>query len=128
MYKILPIILSLSFTFLNGANQQIENYPNGNKKSEGKIKGLFCKHKSGEWIYYYPNGYIKEEGEYKGFFGSKHGKWISYYENGQKWKEEDFKCGKYVGIQKEWYENGQIKANLNLTNNKMKDGKWISYY
>ena len=38
MYKILPIILSLSFTLLNCANQQIENYPNGNKKSERKYK------------------------------------------------------------------------------------------
>ena len=87
MKKLIPIILSIFFVLSYGANTQIENYPNGNKKSEGMMKRIFWKYKSGEWIYYYPSGDIKEIGNYKGIFGSQNGTWTSYYENGQKWKE-----------------------------------------
>ena len=128
MKKLIPIILSIFFVLSYGANTQIENYPNGNKKSEGTMKRIFWKYKSGEWIYYYPSGDIKEIGNYKGIFGSQNGTWTSYYKNGQKWKEIDYKCGKDVGVQKEWYENGQIKEEWDLINNSAIDGKWASYY
>ena len=128
MKKLIPIILSVFFVFSYGATKKIENYPNGNKKSEGMMKGLFWKYKSGEWIYYYSNGNIKERGNYKGVFALKNDAWIYYYEKGQKWKEVEYKRGKEIKPQKEWYENEQIKEEWHLINNGTKDGIWISYY
>ena len=56
---------------------------------------------------YYKTEQIAEQGIYKN--GKRDGKWIYYYENGQKWKEVDYKRGIEIGIEKEWYEIGQIK-------------------
>ena len=75
---------------------------------------------------HYELGQKAEEGIYKN--EKRDGKWIFYYENGQKWKEVDYKRGIEIAIEKEWYENGQIKEKWNLINDEMKHGKWISYY
>ena len=75
---------------------------------------------------YYETEKIAEQGTYKN--GKRDDKWIFYYENGQKWKEVDYKRGIEIAIEKEWYENGQIKEKWNLINDETKHGKWISYY
>jgi uncharacterized protein len=97
---------------------------NGNLlRGKGRIEeGLF----QGVWKYYHPDGSIYATGLYLDGDGlsesyvsgiprnGREGVWTFYYPNGNKSTEYTYVNRIQSGVQKEWYENGQIRRRENL--------------
>ena len=97
-------------------------YPNGNKKTEGKIKDGKIE---GLLKYYDINGALSSEANYVD--GKKEGKNNAYYENGKIKSETNYEKGLMNGYFKKYYKNGKVKLEGAYIDD-TKVGVWKSYY
>ena len=77
---------------------------NGQKEKEGNYNAM---RKDGLWTWWYENGQKESEKTLKN--DEQEGKWTEWYKNGEKRREGTYKDGKKDGLQTEWYENGRKK-------------------
>jgi antitoxin component YwqK of YwqJK toxin-antitoxin module len=102
---ILSIAAVVAFIAVNAQNIVTTNWPNGNKKAEGKVIGDAKINTSDS----------KEEQAKKLSSLVKDGKWTTWFENGTLCSEEYYNHGAMVGTWKTVYENGQTESVLNFT-------------
>lgn len=135
------IIFTLSaialFLTANAQDKKVENWPNGNKKSEGVIIGTPVDASAS-----------KEVQQRQAVNAVKDGKWSNWFEDGTLRSEEFYNKGSMIGNWKVWYNNGQLESDINFTtgtavhfhkNGKKQSeggiadgmvntGKWIGYF
>ena len=108
MKKILLTLSAMALLILANAQvKKTENWPNGNKKSEGSIIGNSVDASS-----------PKETQARQAVNVIKDGKWINWFENGTIRSEEYYNKGSMTGNWKVWYENGQIESDINFISGK----------
>ena len=132
-------VLIMSDDTLVNDGAYIEYYRDGQKFREGTFKrGSY----DGQWTFWHPNGQIcksitfkngKPHGQWEVFRsdgtrlaeqgyvdGVRHGKWLSYYKNGeQPMVQLIFDHGTINGTRVSYYENGQIKQEINVQDGKL---------
>jgi antitoxin component YwqK of YwqJK toxin-antitoxin module len=108
MKKILLTLASIALLIsANAQDKRTENWPNGNKKSEGRIIGNPVDASS-----------PKEAQARQALNVIKDGKWTNWFENGTIRSEEYYNKGSMIGNWKVWYENGQIDSDINFISGK----------
>ena len=73
---------------------------------------------TGPWEFYYENGKLKSKGKFSDD-GKLQGEWLYWYENGQQKQKATFADGVVQGKTTTWFDNGNIYAEENYSN----DGK-----
>lgn len=99
--------IALFFT-ASAQNKKVENWPNGNKKSEGVVIGD---------SQIDPNA-SKEVQARQSVNIIKDGKWNTWFEDGTIRSEEYYNKGTTTGAWKVWYDNGQLESDINFTTGK----------
>jgi antitoxin component YwqK of YwqJK toxin-antitoxin module len=94
---------------MNAQSNFTENWPNGNKKTEGKVID------SGNPVV---AGDSKEARASREMASTRDGKWTTWYENGNLHSEANYDKGKMVGSWKTLYENGSTEAEINFSTGK----------
>ena len=121
----IPILLfSLGFSQQEYNNKDIIELDNGlwsEKFSDvpitGKVYGYFGEQSNPKKVYL---GNIRN--------GKKEGKWVFYFHStGRKKYEENYKDGKYDGLETNWYENGQKRDEGTYKDGKF-DGQYTFWY
>ena len=108
MKKILLTLSALALLIsANAQEKKSENWPNGNKKSEGSILGNSVDASS-----------TKETQARQAVNVIKDGKWTNWFENGTIRSEENYNKGSMIGNWKVWYENGQLESDINFISGK----------
>ena len=102
------------FNFFRRTKIKETFHPNGKLKSRATYKS---KNKHGKEINYHDNGVLKAEFEWVN--GLQNGEIISYDNKGNKVKQSFLVDGNYHGTQKEWWPNGQLKADRIMKNDKI---------
>ncbi len=139
MKKTLLTFSAIALLFTATAQQkQVENWPNGNKKSEGVVIGDSKVD---------PNA-AKEVQARQAVMIIRDGKWNTWHENGTTRSEEYYNKGTMTGAWKIWYDNGQLESDINFTTGQaayfhkngkkqseggiasgmINTGKWIGYH
>jgi periplasmic protein TonB len=76
---------------------------------------------------YYKTGEIKAWKQYSNYSKWKqHGKQLEFYLDGKQKSETDFEYGKYNGLRKTWYNNGQLRRKDSFHMDKYISGKCYS--
>lgn len=102
------------FDFFGRTEIKEEYYPNGKLKNQSTYKSG---KKHGKEAGYHENGELQFECEWKK--GLQNREVISYDKNGNKLKKSFLIDGIYEGPQKEWWPNGQLKADRIIKNDKI---------
>ena len=89
-------------------------HPNGKLKT---IATYRSDKKHGKETFYHDNGVFQAECEWVN--GLQNGEVISYDKNGNKVKQSFLVDGNYHGTQKEWWPNGELKADRIMKNDKI---------
>jgi len=91
-------------------------------------KGVLINNKTlvGPWVFYYPAGNTKCVGNYNDA-GGKEGEWTFYFYPETLKATEIFKNGKLEGVQKNYFDNGNISS-VSEYKNDLLDGLVTSYY
>lgn len=101
----------------------IEKMNNSSKTEKERSYKQGLKH--GQWTIWYPNGKKRYECEYLN--NLKHGIERFYFENGNIESEINYRKGKKNGRWTVWYENGQKYYEVSYSNN-VREGKWFSWH
>ena len=104
------LIMNIEYKDGTAIGGYTENWPNGNKKAEGRYLSDGSGKKTGIWTLWSDNGKKIEEGSYTD--GEKHGVWTKWYHNGQKQEEGAFKNGVEVGVWEYWEIDGTQLDNI----------------
>lgn len=108
MKKILFTLSAIAlFLTTNAQDKKVENWPNGNKKSEGVVIGNPVDVRAS-----------KEVQARQAANLIKDGKWTNWFENGTVRSEEFYNKGSMIGTWKVWYDNGQLESDINFTTGK----------
>jgi TonB family protein len=76
---------------------------------------------------YYKSGKLKARYQYANYsLGIRHGKQLEFYPDGKQLSEIDYDYGKYNGLLKTWYENGQLRRKDSFTLGEYLSGKCFS--
>ena len=102
------------FNFFRRTKIKETFHANGKLKSRVTYKS---KNKHGKEISYHDNGVLQSECEWVN--GLQNGEIISYDNKGNKVKQSFLVDGNYHGTQKEWWPNGQLKADRIMKNDKI---------
>jgi antitoxin component YwqK of YwqJK toxin-antitoxin module len=139
MKKIIFLSIGIAlFSAISAQTLKTENWPNGNKRSEGKLLGeanitgtdskadrerkLNNTTKDGKWTYWFEDGKIQMEENYDK--GVMTGVWKSWYENGQLESEINFNAKKSVT----YFQNGAKNSEGDMLSGMIHSGNWIGYY
>jgi antitoxin component YwqK of YwqJK toxin-antitoxin module len=109
----LKLVLLLTLATLAGAcGQQVDSWPNGVRRSEGRID--WSGRRQGGWSWWYPDGELRERGTFRA--GRRDGLWQQWYASGQKHSEgvrlwdDQARASLREGPWRFWFENGQLRG------------------
>jgi antitoxin component YwqK of YwqJK toxin-antitoxin module len=139
MKKLILTVSALAFSFaISAQNLYTENWPNGNKKTEGHVIGdaklnpadskennarqMNSVIKDGKWTSWFENGAVRSEETYNK--GTMIGTWKVLFENGQTESFIDFSKETAVF----YHRNGNKHSEGGMKTGMIHSGKWTGYY
>ena len=101
----------------------VDKYPDGAKKSVDEYQLV----DGGEELYgfkeFHPSGDVKISGRFNSQ-KQREGLWKAFFENGNKWSVGFYENGVENGEKKVWYENGSLRYQGAMKDNKPQ-GNWV---